>query len=114
MAKKRKKKKKSRFSKRKIFLTLLLAGIVSIFMAALFVLAIYLGAFGKLPDAEEITGIKQDNASLVYAADGALMGKYYQINPTHGCGDLLWQCCLSETQYDRISFHFEGGVSHWY
>ncbi len=80
MAKKRKKKKKSRFSKRKIFLALLLAGIVSIFMAALFVLAIYLGAFGKLPDAEEITGIKQDNASLVYAADGALMGKYYQIN----------------------------------
>jgi penicillin-binding protein 1A len=79
-AKKRKKKKKSRFSKKKVFLYLFLLFLLGIVLAALFVLSIYLGAFGKLPDATEITGIKQDNATLVYASDGSLMGKYYEIN----------------------------------
>ncbi|MCD4731281.1 MAG: transglycosylase domain-containing protein, partial [Bacteroidales bacterium] len=44
------------------------------------ILSVYMGVFGKLPAPDDILSIDQDNASLVYAADGTLMGKYYLIN----------------------------------
>lgn len=52
---------------------------VTIFIGFL-VGSVYLGLFGKLPTPENILSIDQDNASLVYTADGTLMGKYYLIN----------------------------------
>ncbi len=61
-----------------IWLTITIAAFIA-FIGVL-VLSVYLGVFGKLPTAEEILSIDQDNASLVYAADGTLMGKYYLIN----------------------------------
>jgi penicillin-binding protein 1A len=80
MARKRKKKKRSRINKRKIFYILLLAFSAGVILAGLLVLAVYMGAFGKLPDHDEIKSIKQSNASLVFASDGTLMGKYYVVN----------------------------------
>lgn len=44
------------------------------------IVGVYMGFFGKLPTPDNILAIDQDNASLVYAADGTLMGKYYLIN----------------------------------
>ncbi|MCD4682313.1 MAG: transglycosylase domain-containing protein [Bacteroidales bacterium] len=61
-----------------IWLTLVIAAFIA-FIGVL-VLSVYLGVFGNLPTAEDIVAIDQDNASLVYASDGTLMGKYYLIN----------------------------------
>jgi len=80
MAKKRKETKKRTVRRKRILYWGLLVPAAGIILIGLFVLSIYIGMFGKLPDSEEIIGIKQDNASLVYAADGTLMGKYYVVN----------------------------------
>lgn len=83
MAQKRKKKKKKKGSVRLrpflLSLSLIIVAASIIFMGFL-VLGVYSGIFGKLPGAGEIRGVKQDNASLVLASDGTLMGKYYQVN----------------------------------
>lgn len=44
---------------------------------ALFILAINLGVFGKLPSLSELENPSILQATEVYAADGTLMGKYY-------------------------------------
>ena len=80
MARKRKKAKKRTVRRKRILYWGLLVLAAGIILIGLFVLSIYIGMFGKLPESEEIIGIKQDNASLVYAADGTLMGKYYVVN----------------------------------
>ncbi|MEN8225240.1 MAG: transglycosylase domain-containing protein [Bacteroidota bacterium] len=82
MAKKKtsKKKKKQISLKRKFIYFLLIMLGTGVLFSALLVLAVYLGVFGKLPEPVEIRSIKQSNASLVYSSDGALMGKYYEVN----------------------------------
>ena len=80
MVKKRKKKKKARSLKRKLLYIFLFLFGTTLILSSLLILAIYMGLFGKLPDQEEIRGIRQSNASLVYASDGSLMGKYFRIN----------------------------------
>ncbi len=42
--------------------------------------AVYIGLFGKLPNADDIKGLKTSNASEIYASDGALLGKYFVQN----------------------------------
>jgi len=81
MANKRKKKKKKagRLKRKMLYVLLILLG-TTVILSSLLILTIYLGLFGKLPDQEEIRGIRQSNASLVYASDGSLMGKYYKVN----------------------------------
>ena len=61
-----------------VWLTIAIAAFIT-FTGGL-IISVYLGVFGKLPTAADIVSIDQDNASLVYAADGTLMGKYYLIN----------------------------------
>lgn len=61
-----------------IWLSIIITAVIV--FAGILVLSVYIGVFGKLPTAEEIVSIDQDNASLVYSADGTLMGKYYLIN----------------------------------
>ncbi|SFZ89752.1 penicillin-binding protein 1A [Flaviramulus basaltis] len=39
--------------------------------------SIYLGLFGKLPSKEDLSSIKQEQATQVLDKDGALIGKYY-------------------------------------
>jgi penicillin-binding protein 1A len=43
----------------------------------LFILAINLGIFGKLPSLEELENPSMLSSSEIYASDGSLMGKYY-------------------------------------
>ncbi|MEK6154973.1 transglycosylase domain-containing protein [Flavobacteriaceae bacterium 3-367] len=45
--------------------------------AVLFFLSIYLGAWGKLPNGEELSDFRYQKASEVYTADSVLIGKYY-------------------------------------
>ena len=61
-----------------VWLTITITSFIA--FTGVLILSIYLGVFGELPTAEDIVAIDQDNASLVYAADGTLMGKYYLIN----------------------------------
>jgi len=79
----RKKKKKSKSKsnwKRRILKFGLFAFLgVLLLLFALFG-AVYIGLFGPLPSEGDLTGIKQDNASEIYSADGELLGKYFTQN----------------------------------
>lgn len=43
----------------------------------LFILSVYLGMWGKLPDKKELSNLQYQKASEVYSADSVLIGKYY-------------------------------------
>ncbi len=45
--------------------------------ALLFVLTIYIGLWGAIPDKQELSDIQYQRASEVYSADSVLIGKYY-------------------------------------
>lgn len=49
---------------------------VLVFFVGLYV-SIYLGLFGKLPTVEDLSSIKQEEATEVLDKDGVLIGKYY-------------------------------------
>lgn len=49
---------------------------VLLFLVGLYV-SIYLGVFGKLPTTEELSSIKQEQATQLLDKDGKLIGKYY-------------------------------------
>ncbi len=55
--------------------------IIAVVMLGLFA-TIYLGAFGRLASKQDLTKIKIANASEIYAANGELLGKYYDENRT--------------------------------
>lgn len=55
---------------------LLTAGIALI-LAILFIVSIYLGAWGKIPAKKELSDFDYQRASEVYTADSVLIGKYY-------------------------------------
>jgi penicillin-binding protein 1A len=52
----------------------LAAGIVLI---ALFILSVYLGLWGSIPDKEDLSDFQYQRASEVYTADSVLIGKFY-------------------------------------
>ena len=49
---------------------------VLLFLVGLYI-SIYLGVFGKLPTTEELSSIKQEQATQLLDKDGKLIGKYY-------------------------------------
>jgi penicillin-binding protein 1A len=55
-------------------------GLVAAFV--LLFLLVLVGAFGKMPSKKELAAIRQENASLVFAEDGVLIGKYFAQNRT--------------------------------
>ena len=60
--------------------TLLLIG--AILFGVLFG-AVYFGVFGTLPSTEELSTIDNEEASLVLASDGTIIGKYFAENRTN-------------------------------
>lgn len=52
-----------------------LLGIFLIF--GMFYLSIYWGWWGKIPDTQELTDLKQNEATEVFSSEGKLIGKYY-------------------------------------
>jgi penicillin-binding protein 1A len=54
--------------------SLFTAGLASVF---LFLLLIWMGAFGRLPSKADLRDINQNVASEVYSADSVLLGKYF-------------------------------------
>lgn len=79
--KKKSNKKKSRQLKLWRYGFLFLLSIAS--TIALFIGLIYLGAFGSLPNQEELSAISNEEASLVYSSDDRLIGKYFAENRTN-------------------------------
>lgn len=45
-----------------------------------FILFVYFGFWGSLPSAAKLSTLQQSQASLVYAAQGELIGSYYAVN----------------------------------
>ncbi|MEM6799996.1 MAG: PBP1A family penicillin-binding protein [Bacteroidota bacterium] len=41
---------------------------------------VYFGAFGEIPENQELSNIRHNNSSEIYSADGKLLGKYYIEN----------------------------------
>lgn len=46
----------------------------------LFILSVYLGAWGKLPSKQSLTDFQYQRASEVYTSDSVLIGKYYLLD----------------------------------
>ena len=59
----------------------------SIFLGALgiagFIGLVYIGAFGPIANKQELTEIKQAQASVVYSADNKIIGKFFHTNRTN-------------------------------
>ncbi|HAG16163.1 MAG TPA: peptidoglycan glycosyltransferase [Bacteroidales bacterium] len=51
--------------------------------ALLFFFMVYVGAFGPLPDKEELVAINNEEATLVFSSDNILLGKYFAENRTN-------------------------------
>lgn len=77
----RKKKKKKSLTRRVIKFSLL-TGLCVIFIVTLFVVCVYHGMWGKIPDYTDLREIRQHEASCLYSEDGELLGKYYLENRT--------------------------------
>ena len=54
-----------------------------ILLAVLFFSLVYFGAFGRLPGKAELSAISNEEASLVYSSDHALIGEYFAENRTN-------------------------------
>lgn len=67
--------------------------LLSSFFAAILLLSISLGAYGQLPDKEDLAMVTNYQASEVLDIDGALLGRYYIENRSH-------------VKYKEISSHF--------
>ncbi|NEN24183.1 peptidoglycan glycosyltransferase [Cryomorpha ignava] len=81
-------KKKSNPKKKKqqkpIWKKIVRLSIYAIILGAVLLFAlfgsVYIGLFGKLPTAEDLKDIKNDNASEVFSSDGVVLGKYFVQN----------------------------------
>ncbi len=65
---------------------LLYAGIFlssAILILGIFFLLVYFGAFGALPEKNELSAISNEEASLVYSSDSILIGEYFAQNRTN-------------------------------
>lgn len=62
---------------------LLSLGITILVFVLLFIGCVYIGIFGKIPSKNELNDIKQAQASVVYSADGEIIGKYFYTNRTN-------------------------------
>lgn len=64
----------------KYLLGLTLIGVIAM---AMFFGAVYVGVFGSLPTTEELASIQNEEASLVMASNGNVIGKYFAENRTN-------------------------------
>jgi penicillin-binding protein 1A len=66
-----------------VFITL------TIVLIGLLFFLIFFGAFGHLPDKNELSAIRNEEASLVYSSDSILIGKYFARNRTNITWELI-------------------------
>ncbi|ANW96506.1 hypothetical protein AXE80_09530 [Wenyingzhuangia fucanilytica] len=68
---------------RKIILLILSLFVLGLTSIAGFIGLVYIGSFGPIANKKELTEIKQAQASVVYSADGKIIGKYFHTNRTN-------------------------------
>lgn len=56
---------------------------IVILLFGIFVLSVYMGFFGVLPNREKLASISNEEASLVYSSDDVIIGKYFDRNRTN-------------------------------
>jgi penicillin-binding protein 1A len=76
-------KSKSPSRKRMVFRYVLQTLLLIILLLAMFFGAVYIGIFGPLPSKGELEAIKNEEASLILASDGTLIGKVFAENRTN-------------------------------
>lgn len=81
--KKSKGKKKGSTWKRLLFKYSSILFVIIIILSALFFGAVYIGIFGPLPTKNDLESIKNEEASLILASDGTLIGKVFAENRTN-------------------------------
>lgn len=72
-----------KFSLKKAFKFSIWAGLTFALGVGLFVLLVWLEVFGSIPNEEELTSIKNANATLVFSEDEQLLGQFYAQNRTN-------------------------------
>ncbi len=65
---------------KKWWVHLLAIPLVPVKAAGIFVLLVYFGAFGHVPDRNELSEIRQHEASVIYSSDEQVLGRYYLQN----------------------------------
>lgn len=102
---------------RKIKSPLLRIGILSILFiigsVLLFILSVYLGAWGKLPSKDALTDFRYQRASEVYSADSVLIGKYYLYDRQPiAYEDLSPQLISALIAIEDERFYDHSGIDH--
>ena len=70
-----------RYPRRTMVLTaLIMLGLSALWAALWLALLVWLGAFGPLPDYATLKNLRQEEASIVYSADGQQLGLLYRTN----------------------------------
>jgi len=69
--------KTNRSWKQKLLISGFKFAVATVMLLALFILFVYLGLFGRLPDESELSKIQHHTASEVFSSDGQLMGRYF-------------------------------------
>jgi penicillin-binding protein 1A len=62
---------------------LLILILILIVALALFFASVFMGVFGPLPDKQDLIGISNEEASLIYSSNGTLIGKIFAENRTN-------------------------------
>lgn len=62
---------------------ILYSALSGILIFSTFIAILYLGGFGKIPSKQDLADLKNENASLVYANNGEVIGKYFSENRTN-------------------------------
>ena len=73
-------KKKKPSKKRRILVFFLKLGLVLGVLLSAFIFAVYLGIFGRIPEKDALSRIRNNSATLVYSHDDKLIGKYFLQN----------------------------------
>lgn len=58
-------------------------GAIAILLPVIFFVLIYFGAFGPLPDKDELAAISNEEASLVFSSDKVIIGEFFAENRTN-------------------------------
>ncbi len=87
-----------------------LIGLSAVF---LFVLTVYLGAFGRLHSREELLGLRSVNASLVLSEEGRIVGRFFSENRTNvAFGQLPPHLIDALIATEDIRFYRHNGIDY--
>lgn len=91
-------------------ISILLVGAAVIFASA-FVLMVWIGVFGKLPDTQDLKNIQHPLASEVYSADSVLLGRYFLQNRSPVSSDEIPQSLKDAlVATEDVRFYEHGGI----